>query len=87
VETKGRATASDNAAELSDWWLCPQGKFKNKSQRQHKFANAVAVFESSMTLANNITWPPHLSLCGVHVEQHECAVDKFEVGNKNFVEV
>jgi hypothetical protein len=87
METKGRATASDNSTELSDLWLYRQGKFINKSQRQHKFANAVAVFESSMTLANNITWPPHLSLCGVHVEQHECAVDRFEVENNNFIEI
>jgi hypothetical protein len=56
-----------------------RAKVGNKSQRQHKFANAEAVFESCISLANDKSWPPHLSRCGVHAEQHKCAIDKFEV--------
>jgi hypothetical protein len=54
-----------------------KAKVGNKSQRQHKFAEAV--FESCISLANDKSWPPHLSLCGVHAEQHKCAIDRFEV--------
>jgi hypothetical protein len=38
-----------------------KAKVGNKSQRQHKFANAEAVFESCINLANDKSWPPHLS--------------------------